>query len=359
MKISTGRLMAAMKRKLPRSKVALAALLTSTLCGLGACSGDERTPLVLYSPHGRDLLGLFEKEFEKIHPTIDVQWLDMGSQEVYDRVRTEAANPQGDVFFGGPATILARAANENLLEPYRPAWADATPTSTHDPQNRFFALYRTPPILVYNEEALTPEQAPRDWDDLLSPQFRNQVLIREPVASGTMRTIFGMILARSVRETGNTDAGFAWLRRLDGQTKEYVSNPALLHLKMERREGLVTCWELTDILFQRKRGAKLGYVFPASGTPVIEDSVGLIRGARHADAGRLFLDWVGSKEIQELAANQLFRLPARTDLPADQLPDWARDALKQMVVAEVDWALVGQQQTAWMQQWDREIRGRN
>lgn len=332
--------------------VALAALSTG-------CGGDGRTPLVLYSPHGRDLLGLFEKEFEKAQPTIDVQWLDMGSQEVYDRVRTEAANPQGDVFFGGPATILARAAAEGLLDVYRPTWADATPKSTQDAENRYFALYRTPPILVYNEEALSPDQAPKDWDDLLQERFRNQVLIREPVASGTMRTIFGMILARSVAQTGSTEQGFDWLRQLDAQTKEYVSNPALLHLKMERREGLVTCWELTDILFQRKRGAKLGYVFPSSGTPVIEDSVGLIKGARHPAEAKLFLDWVGSKEIQELAAAELFRLPARTDLPPGELPEWARDALSTMVVAQVDWALIGEQQNAWMQQWDREVRGRN
>lgn len=326
---------------------------------LAACGDDGRTPLVLYSPHGRDLLGLFETEFEKAQPTIDVQWLDMGSQEVYDRVRTEKANPQGDVFFGGPATILAGAASEGLLEAFRPTWAEATPASTHGAGDHYFALYRTPPILVYNEKAVSAEQAPRDWDDLLLPQWKGQLLIREPIASGTMRTIFGMVLARSVAATGSTEQGFEWLRQLDAQTKEYVSNPALLHLKMERQEGKVTCWELTDILFQRQRGAPLGYAFPKSGTPVIDDSVGVIRGARHPAEAKLFLEWVGSKEIQQLAAEKLFRLPARTDLPAEQLPPWAREALEQMVVADVDWKLIGAQSTAWMQQWDREIRGRN
>ena len=52
-----------------------------------SCSGDKRTPLVLYSPHGRDLLGLLEKTYEAAHPDVDVRWLDMGSQEVYDLIR--------------------------------------------------------------------------------------------------------------------------------------------------------------------------------------------------------------------------------------------------------------------------------
>ncbi len=341
----------------PRRLSALVqSILALSLLALTACD-DGRTPLVLYSPHGRDLLTLFEKKYEAENPTIDVQWLDMGSQEVYDRVRTEGANPQGDIFFGGPAAIVGRAADENLLEPYRPTWADHIAPSGQDSKDRFFALYRTPPILVYNEKAISAAEAPQDWDDLLEPRFTGKVLIREPVASGTMRTIFGFILARSVAQTGSLDNGYEWLRRLDGQTKEYVSNPALLHLKMERQEGLVTCWELTDILFQRKRGAPLGYAFPSSGSPVIADSVGLIRGARHAEEAKKFLDWVGSREIQVLAAKELFRLPARQDIPREELPEWAQGALDHLVEAEVDWPYLAANQKEWMNTWDNNVRG--
>src|SRR6266508_4140600 len=77
-----------------------------------SCKGDGRTPLVIYSPHGRDLLTLLEHRFEQLHPDVDVRWLDMGSQEVYERVRSERANPQADVWFGGPGTIFARGARD-------------------------------------------------------------------------------------------------------------------------------------------------------------------------------------------------------------------------------------------------------
>ena len=75
-------------------------LLAASLFG---CSGDKRTVLTVYSPHGPELLGSTEKAFEKAHPDIDVQWVDMGSQEVLDRIRAEKANPQADVWFGAPA----------------------------------------------------------------------------------------------------------------------------------------------------------------------------------------------------------------------------------------------------------------
>jgi iron(III) transport system substrate-binding protein len=333
-------------------------LLALPLALLLAACGDGRTPLVLYSPHGRDLLALLEETYEAANPEIDVRWLDMGSQEVYDRIRSEGANPQASVWFGGPATIFARGAAEGLLAPFRPGWAEAVPPESRHPEDLYFGLYRTPPLLVYNSAAVAAEEAPGDWDDLLDPRWRGRIVIRDPLASGTMRTVFGMVLARSVAETGDEEAGFEWLRRLDAQTREYVQNPALLHSKLVRQEGLVTIWELTDILFQQQRGAPLGYRFPASGTPVIDDSIGIVRGAPQEEAARAFVEWAGSPEAQRLAAERLFRLPARTDLPAEELPEWVARVLAEMVPAELDRELVAARGGAWMERWDREVRGR-
>jgi iron(III) transport system substrate-binding protein len=334
------------------------ALPALTLALLTWSCGDGRTPLVVYSPHGRDLLTLMEKSFEAKHPDVDVRWLDMGSQEVYDRVRSEAANPQADVWYGGPQTIFVRGAGDGLLAPYKPQWAGAVPPQSRDPQDLFFGAYRTAPVLVYNKAAVKPEEAPADWDDLLDPRWKGKILIRDPLASGTMRTLFGMILADSVKETGNPERGWEWLRRFDAQTKEYVQNPALLMEKLNRQEGLITVWELTDMLWQAKRGAPLGYRFATSGAPVIDDSIGLVKGAKHPEQAKAFIEFVGSVEGQELAARDAFRLPARTDLPPARLPQWAQEVLRDMKPADVDWDLIAKNGQEWMSTWDRAVRSR-
>ena len=337
---------------------ALRLLLAAALCsGLAACRGDGRVPLTIYSPHGRDLLGLMEKEFERAHPDVDVRWLDMGSQEVYDRLRSEKANPQADVWYGGPDTIFARGVRDGLLAPYRPGWADAVVPSSRHAGDLYFGLYRTPAMPVYNSKAITAAEAPREWDDLLDPKWKGKILIRDPLASGTMRAVWGYILAKSVRETGSPAAGFAWLAKLDAQTKEYVFNPILLYEKIVRQEGLITIWDLPDTLLERERGSPLQYVFPKSGTPVIDDSVGLVAGSRHAEAAKAFIEFLGSKPMQRLAAEKTYRLPARTDL-GEELPAWARDVERDMVVAEIDWPLLEKDGSEWMATWDRTIRGR-
>lgn len=340
----------------PGKPILTALALALVLLGGTGC-GDERTSLVVYSPHGRDLLELLEDAFEAKNPNVDVQWLDMGSQEVYDRVRSEASNPQADVWFGGPAQIFARGAEEGLLEPYRPAWVAAVSAESRHPEDLYFGAYRTAPVLVYNTDEVAEADAPTDWDDLLDPRWDDEILIRDPLASGTMRTMFSMIIARSIRDTGSPDAGFEWLRQLDAQTREYIQNPALMMQKLIRGEGLVTVWELTDMLLQQQRGNPLDFKFPTSGTPVIVDSIGLVAGAPHPKVAKAYIDFVGSREAQELAARTALRLPARNDLPAEKLPEWAREVMRELVPAELDWQLIEQNGDDWMRTWNRQVRG--
>jgi iron(III) transport system substrate-binding protein len=190
----------------------------------------------------------------------------------------------------------------------------------------------------------------------LHPRWTDKVLIRDPMASGTMRAIWGLILVRSIRETGDTARGMAWLRRLDGQTKTYALNPAVLDAKLARQEGLITLWDLPDILIGRSKGMPFDYVFPRSGTVVIDDAIGLVRGSRHAEAAKAFIDFVGSIDGQLLAARRVFRLPARHDLPPEDVPAWVAEVEREMVVADMDWDLVGRQGPAWMSYWDRHVR---
>lgn len=328
------------------------------LVALAACTADTRTPVVVYSPHGPRLLDLMEDTFEAANPDVDVRWLDMGSQDVLDRIRSERANPQADVWFGAPSMLFQRALADSLLAPYRPAWAEAVPPRARGPGDFYFATYETPAVIAYNPDAVSPDEVPTDWDQVLEPRWRGKIIIRDPIASGTMRAIWGMIVLRGLERTGDTAAGFDWLRRLDAQTREYAINPALLHQKIVRQEGVLSLWDLPDVLTERAKGQPFAFTLPTSGTPVIEDAVALVRGAPHPDAARRFIDFVGSTEAQLMAARQEWRLPAGLDIPEDSLPEWAREVRASLVVEPMDWERLAREGDGWMMWWDRHVRGR-
>jgi iron(III) transport system substrate-binding protein len=334
-----------------------AALLGAVL--LGACGGDGRTVLTVYSPHGSDLLGYFETEFEKANPTADVQWVDMGSQEVLERLRAEKANPQADVWFGAPAESFERAAKDGLLVAYRPSWADAVPDEARDPRDLWYGTYMTPEVIGYNSEVVSEAEAPKDWDDVLDPKWRDKVLIRDPLASGTMRAIFGAMIARAIDSTGSPEAGYDWLLRLDANTKEYTFNPTILYDKLARREGLITLYNMPDIAtLQSRRGVAVKYVVPASGTPILVDAIALVQGSEQPDLAKRYYEFVTSREAMIEAAERFIRIPTRTDIPDDSLPPIVREARRSIKPMRVDRALIAEHLDEWMRYWDANIRNR-
>lgn len=335
-----------------------AAVLLGSLL-LAGCAPERGDVLVIYSPHGRDQLRFFAQRFEALHPGVDVQFVDMGSQEVLDRLRSERANPQADVWWGAPAEIFDQGAREGLLQPFRPSWAEHLPPEGRHPDDLWFATYLTPEVIAYNEAAVPRDEAPQDWDDVLDPRWRGEVLIREPLASGTMRAIFASIIQREIQRTGREEAGYEWLLRLDAQTREYVLNPTLLYQKLARQEGLVTLWTMPDIEHLRATtDFPINYILPAGGTPIVIDGIGVVAGSRNPEMARAFVEYVGDTEALLEAAERFFRIPAREDIPVESLPEWLREAKPRIVPMDVDAEAIRARTSEWMRYWDDRIRRR-
>ena len=334
--------------------IALAALSALAACG----GGDKRTVLTVYSPHAKDLLTFYEQGFEAAHPDIDVQWVDMGSQDILDRVRSEAANPQADVWFGAPAEVFARAAAETLLVAYRPTWAGAVDPAARDPHDLWYGTYRTPEVIAYNTEAVKRDDAPKDWDEVLDPKWKGKVLIRDPIGSGTMRAIFGAMILRGWSATNGPDSGYAWLKKLDANTKEYVANPALLYQKLGRQEGLITLFDMPDIAALKGRGIPVDYVIPRSGTPLLVDGIAMVKGTKHQEAARSYYEYVTSARALIDAAGKFQRIPVRNDVPLDSLPAWVHEAMTGIKPMPMDQAILEKHLDEWMRYWDANIRRR-
>jgi iron(III) transport system substrate-binding protein len=332
--------------------------LPAVLFGIAAsCSGDSRTPLVVYSPHGKDLLQYYELAFEKAHADADVQWVDMGSQDVLDRLRSERANPQADVWFGAPSETFARAAKEGLLEPYRPTWASMMPAESHDATDLWYGTYLTPEVIAYNSQLLSAAEAPKDWDDVLDPKWKGKIIIRDPIPSGSMRAIFGAIILRELKRTGSTAAGFDWLRRLDANTKEYVISPTMLYQKLGQREGVLSLYDMPDIETLRQTTKyPIASRIPSSGTPLLVDGIAIVRGTKHAALAKEFYEFVTTPGALKVAAERFVRMPARPDIPGDSLPAWIREARAQIRPMPLDRQMLADSLDSWMKYWDAHVR---
>ncbi len=134
-------------------------------------------------------------------------------------------------------------------------------------------------------------------------------------------------------------------------------NPAILYQKLARQEGLVTLWNLPDVLRIQNQGFPLDYVLPESGTPVLVDGIAVVKGTKQPELAQAFVEYVGSAEGQLVAARQAYRNLTRTDIPPDSLPEWLVRVTDRLQPMDLDWTLIEEQGREWMRYWDAHIRG--
>ena len=331
-------------------------VVVSLLLSCRSGSGNKNR-LLIYTPHGQDLLKDFVARYNQQHPDVEVQFLDMGSRQVLERVRVERNRPQADLWWGASHTTFQTAAEENLLLEFRPTWADKVPNSARDPKDLWYGTYETPQVIAYNSDAVNAQDAPRDWDDVLDPKWHDKVLIRNPNPSDTMRAIFGAMILRFYKDTGSADKGYEWLRKLDANVHEYTADGTLMMQKLARREGLITLWDMPDVrLYKEQKNFPVGYTVPSSGTPVIIDGIAIIRGGPNVEEAKRFYEFVTTPESLIYAAEKYYRIPVRTDLDRTKLPAWMNEPFKEL---PVDWDLLRKNGSDWLRYWDTEIRDRN
>jgi len=324
----------------------------------GCSKSDNKTKLVIYSPHGKEMLSEFEKQFEATHANIDIQWLDMGSQEVFDRIKTEKENPLSDIWWGAPATIFMRAEKLNLLEKYTPTWAEKIPVSGKSKNGMWYGTFLTPQVITFNDKTLTNQNAPKDWNDLILPEWKDKIIIRNPMASGTMRVIYSAMIASSIKNTGSDAEGFEWLKKLDANTSSYAADPTQMYIKLAGSEAAVSLWNMPDIILQKTLyNYPFGYNFPENGTVVLTDAIAIVKGTKNLEAAKEFYEFVTNEQSLIQQAEKFYRIPARTDIAKDKLPKWIGDA--DYKAMNLDWELISEKESEWMKKWDTEIKGKS
>ena len=328
----------------------------------GACTATPRDSsqqsLTIYTGRDKDeveyVVNLFTTKYPKYKGAVNT--IRLSAQAALDRLRAEKSNPQAGFLWGGTLQGLQQAVSEGLLTASSPSSANLIDTSRKDPEGRWYAEMLLPEVIIYNHDLLKPEEAPKDWDDLLTPAFKDKIIIRDVLASGTMRTIFSAMIYRHYATTGSPEAGYEWLKKLDANTVVYTPTPDDMYLKLDRGVGTVTLWNLQDALIQPLKNKRpWSFVIPASGVPVLLDGVGVVNNPKMLQASMEFQNFLLEPQLQAQLARDYYQIPALRLDDSDK-PDWlAKLTIKEM---NLDWDVLSQKQTEWMNYWSQNIKGK-
>jgi len=321
-----------------------------------APTNSSQQGLTIYTGRDKDevehVVDLFTTKYPQYKGAVNT--IRLSAQAALDRLRAEKSNPQAGFLWGGTLQGLQQAANEGLLAPSNLTSANLIDASRKDPQGRWYAEMLLPEVIIYNHDLLKPEEAPKDWDDLVTPAFKDKIVIRDVLASGTMRTIFSAMIYRYYASTGSPDAGYEWLKKLDGNTVVYTPTPDDMYLKLDRGVATVTLWNLQDALIQPLKNKRpWSFVIPASGVPVLLDGVGVVNNPKMLQAAMEVQNFLLEPQLQAQLAKDYYQIPAIPLADADK-PEWlAKLTIKEM---KLDWDVLSQKQTEWMNYWSQNIK---
>ena len=311
--------------------LALMALLLLSGCAQGtdvsAFAPGEEERLVIYTSHKEEVYGPIIKEFQQ-RTGIWVEVVTGGSGELLERIAMEAegGQPACDLMFGGGVESLA--AYEDCFEPCTPEGVKNLRGVGLSEEGLWTPFSSLPLVLIYNTR-LVSEGELTGWADLLDPRWQGRIAFADPTVSGSSYT--AALTLFSCIEGDDWDILAALVDNLDGGALP-DSGDVVESVRSGSRYIGVTLEETA----LKQRSPELGIVYPAEGTSAVPDGCALIKGAKHAENARAFLDFVLGRDVQELLVSDLHRRSVRTDVHAPE--DLPSEAELGIIDYDVHWA---------------------
>jgi iron(III) transport system substrate-binding protein len=250
---------------------------------------------------------LLADAFQAKYPFLRVEITRLSSEKLLQRIITEQRTGSNlfDVVTnsGMEVHLLAKM---GLLARYVSPEAQAFFADSKDPAGRWVDMYSNLRVISYNTRLVPKERVPKRYEDLLLPVWRGQIGFPEGQYSWyvTMLRVMG------------EDKGRKFMHVLGRQDLQYRAAPVLITQFVAAGEFQLGLVYENQVLRFRKQGAPLD-VAPLPFVTKNMHPIALAAAAPHPGAGKVFANFVLSKEGQLLMKN-LGRVISRADIPQDE-----------------------------------------
>lgn len=233
--------------------------------------------------------------FKKKYPFIAVDYYRGDSRSLVLKSLTEqrARRVVGDIVEStGGAEALSKA---GAVVPFSSPPAEGFPPSYIGPGNMWIASRLDYFGTAYNTKAVTDGEVPKTYEALLDPKWKGAIAWRADSEIGAP-----MFIASVLRIMGK-DAGEAYLKKLSAQrVVNYSGSPrALVDRVGEGEYKLALFIYAHHPLISKQKGAPLDTQM-LEPVPATVSTIQLARNAPHPHAAMLFIDFMLSKEGQEV-----------------------------------------------------------
>ena len=164
------------------------------------------------------------------------------------------------------------------------------PQYLSNPSGAFFWTGVTFAGIAYNTTKVKPEDAPKNWKDLLDPRWRN-VISCKIAASGLQAVAW-----YTLRQLYGDDFWKAFAK----QRPHAFDSRVQLFDRLAKGDDIISATsDYGGFALFKQRGATIEFVIPPDGMPATPLIIGAVNKAPHPEASKLFVDWAMSMRGQK------------------------------------------------------------
>lgn len=252
--------------------------------------------LTLYTSQSPEIAQQTVDAFQAKHPDIKVEWSRNGTSQLMNilRAEIEAGEVKPDVLLVADTINLGQLKAEGRLMAYADAKVGAYDKGTYDKDMTFFGTKIVSTGIAYNIQTAKPVET---WADLLTDENKGQIAVPSPLYSGAALNHLHSVI---------DVPGIGWefyerLAELD-IAPEGGNGPALKAVASGlAKYGIIAD---ADVIRAKASGSPVELIFPKDGVTFITEPVAILSTAKQPDAAKAFVDFLLSKEGQELVVKQ-------------------------------------------------------
>ncbi|HWP60770.1 MAG TPA: extracellular solute-binding protein [Candidatus Acidoferrales bacterium] len=260
--------------------------------------------LVWWTTTNIDLSQKILERFQKKYPFIKTELFRAGRGPLLNKVLAEAlAGRHAWDVLSGSGEMYAPLLEKNLVVPYQSAESKAYDDSMMGRDGAWIAYHTNTYALGVNTRMVRPAQAPRSYEALLDPRWKDGKISLDADA-------YPILIGLS--QAWGRERAVNYLRRLAGQNPVVKrGNDERVQLAAAGEYALVIAYA-SGITRVAQRGAPME-LLPLEPLIIQINPLQIAARAPHPNAARLFVDFALSKEGQEMVRAGL-REPARSDV---------------------------------------------
>ena len=237
----------------------------------------------------------FEKEFG-----IKVSYLRLSTGEVQAKITEEKGNPSADVLFDGTNDPYNESAKLGLLMAYEAKNAKNLASPMYrDADGYWYGIYKGILGFMVNTEELKRLnlEAPKGWDDLLKPEYKDKIWLSNPNTAGTAKLVINTLV-----QLKGHDEAMKYFVELDKNIAQYTKSGSGPSKKVGIGECVIAIGFLHDGITQILDGYdNIALIIPEEGTSFEIGSTAIFEGCAHENAAKLWIEYALSPDCVELA----------------------------------------------------------